>query len=351
MKVLIMAGGTGGHIMPALAVAKMLQEKGHQVEWLGTSHGMENQLIPKANIPLHTITITGLRGKGLTSLLLAPFKLLRAILQSLSIIKKIKPDAVLGMGGFASGPGGLAAGHLRIPLIIHEQNSIPGLTNRFLAKFAKYVCEAFPNSFANNINAIYTGNPVRQEILQVQRSQQLNNPLHVLILGGSQGALSLNETVPKALSGLNVTIRHQAGKHYNERVKQLYQELHMDAQVDSFIENMAEAYQWADIVICRAGALTISEIMTTGIPSILIPYPHAVDDHQSKNAKFLVDADAAILLPQQQLTAEKLHSELKKLIDNQDELQQMATNAWTLRKPEATELVVEKVCYPKETVG
>lgn len=346
-KFLMMAGGTGGHVFPALAVAQLLQQQGHEVHWLGTARGLENEWVPKANIPLHHIKVNGWRGKKWSKLIVAPFVLIRALLQARRIIQAINPDVVIGMGGFASGPGGLAARLLRKPLVIHEQNAIPGLTNRVLSRIATVLLQAFPDTFPH---AITTGNPLRQAITQIpppeERFANRQGPaLRLLIIGGSQGASALNHAVPNALSILSSEERplvwHQTGQANLAETRRFYKMLALQAQIDPFIENMAEAYAWADLIICRAGALTVSELMAVGLGSILVPYPNAADDHQSKNADYLVKHKAARLLPQSELSAARLAKELHGLLANRDLLLVLAKAARQLYIPAATENVAQ----------
>ena len=342
VRIMIMAGGTGGHVFPALAVADYLQAAGHQVSWLGTKKGIEARVVPEAGIVIDWLSVSGLRGKGIASLLLAPFMLLKACYQASNIIRQRQPDVGLGLGGFASGPGGLMSWLHGKPLVIHEQNRVPGTTNRVLKGFAKRVLEAFPKSFDPAVKAIFTGNPVRKELLNqgVDRAIKGKN---ILIVGGSLGASILNETVPAALQGLQeelgLDVIHQAGKATIETAKKRYSEANVKADVREFIDDMQAVYQWADIVICRAGAMTVSELAIMGLPSILIPLPHAIDDHQAKNAAYLADENAAVLMPQDAFTAESLSETLKGLLSNHEALAEMGSMARSLAKPEATELV------------
>lgn len=346
--VLIAAGGTGGHIYPALAVADYLRELDIKVTWIGTKKGLEHRIVPAANIPLEIISISGLRGKGLFNLLFVPLKLILAITQVIKIFIKVKPDAVLGMGGFVSGPSGLVAFLFRKPLYLHEQNAIPGLTNKVLSHIATRTMQAFPNSF-NNKNIITLGNPIRKDISAIEkpeiRMKNRNDNIRVLIIGGSLGAQALNENVPKVLSelptDLSTQVWHQTGKNKLESTIESYKKLNVEAKVTEFIDNMAEAYLWADLVICRAGALTISEIANAGIAAILVPYPHAVDDHQTANASYLTNVSAAILIPQDQIVP-KLKESITELLQlGRDKLIKMATAARELAKPNATQTVAE----------
>lgn len=349
---LIMAGGTGGHVMPALAVAQYFQQAGFEVHWLGTETGIEAKLVPSANIPLHIINISGLRGKGFSVYLFAPFKILKAIFQALKHILAIKPSLVLSMGGYASGPGGIAAWLCRIPLMLHEQNAIFGLTNKILAKFAKKIMTAFPfqeHNKSKHKKFLLTGNPVRDNICNLappmQRLQnKSSSAMNLLVLGGSQGATAINELVPKAIMFLNPKQRpniwHQTGKNTLNVTRAKYMDYQISAQVDDFIQDMSKAYAWADLVIARAGALTISELAASGICSILIPFPFAVDDHQTKNALYLSEANAAVLLSQSDITAETLSEKIAFFIENPELRLEMAQNARSLAKPHAAKNVV-----------
>ncbi|MBT8084341.1 MAG: undecaprenyldiphospho-muramoylpentapeptide beta-N-acetylglucosaminyltransferase [Woeseia sp.] len=308
--ILVMAGGTGGHVYPALAVANALREQSRDVVWLGTRRGIEARVVPAAGIPIEWVSVQGLRGKGRLTMLLAPLKLLRALWQSLRIVARHRPAAVLGMGGFVSGPGGLAAWLLRRPLIIHEQNAVSGVTNRLLACLARVVLQAFPGSFSARVNARTVGNPVRAEIAAVPppatRWDGRSGSLRLLVLGGSQGALALNRAVPAALGLLDAEmrpeVRHQAGERTVAVARESYKVAGIDARIDEYIEDMAAAYAWADLVICRAGALTVAEICAVGLPAIFIPFPAAVDDHQTVNARGLVSVDAALVVQEADLS-------------------------------------------------
>lgn len=348
--ILIMAGGTGGHVFPALAVARELRGRNQEVVWLGTRRGIEAELIPAEGIPLEATRVAGLRGKGLLAWALAPAKLVLAVYDALRILMRRRPKVVLGMGGFASGPGGVAAWLLGKPLIIHEQNSVAGLTNRLLAELAREVLEAFPGSFSARVPTRLVGNPVRPDIAALlepaERLANRSGTLRVLVLGGSQGARVLNETVPRAVALLaderRPRIRHQAGKDALDMTRALYAELGIEAEIESFIDDVAGAYGWADMVICRAGALTISELAAAGLGAILIPYPSAVDDHQTRNAAYLVEADAAVLMPQADLTPARLAAELTCCIDDRELVRQRAIRARALARPDATRAVVER---------
>jgi len=344
--ILIMAGGTGGHVFPALAVANTLRKRGVPVYWLGTKNGMESRIVPAENITIYYINISGLRGNGVLRLLAAPFKITFAILQAMTILWRHRPAAVLGMGGFAAGPGGIAAKLLGIPLLIHEQNAIAGLTNRWLAKIASTVMQAFPNTFDSRYHPIDTGNPLREDILDIPfQLKEYTKPLKILIIGGSLGAKILNDTVPQALTLIAddenaFEIWHQVGDIHLKSMQNTYQNAPFKAKISPFINDMAEAYRWADLTICRAGALTISELAQVGMPSILVPYPFAVDDHQTRNAQFLAEKGAAILLPQTELNAEKLANLLKNLLISPERLQAMAQAAQSCTYPSAIDKVV-----------
>lgn len=308
-RIVIMAGGTGGHVFPALAVAESLVEKGWEVSWLGTRNGLEARVVPESGIPIDWLSVAGVRGKGLLSKLTAVFKLVKACLQAASLLHKRKPDVVLGMGGFVAGPGGLMAKVLGIPLVIHEQNRVPGTTNRWLARVANRVLEAFPGSFDKKRQAICTGNPLRKKFLQTRHSPQEKDEqnLKILIVGGSQGAQRLNEIVPEAMALLDdIHVIHQTGSVMQDQVASRYRELGVNAEARAFIQDMAQAYQWADLAICRAGAMTVSELAATSCPAILVPLPWAIDDHQVANAHYLTDAGGGLILLQSDLTPKVL---------------------------------------------
>lgn len=344
--VLIMAGGTGGHVFPALAVAEELVAQGVAVSWLGTRNGLEARVVPAAGYALETIRVSNLRGKGMRRLLLAPFMLLVAVWQALVIQLRLRPLAVLGMGGFVSGPGGVVAWLLRRPLLIHEQNSIAGLTNRWLAPLARVVMVAFPDSLPRH-KPVHTGNPVRAGITRIaqphERFAGRTGVLRLLVIGGSLGARALNETVPAAIAQLDAALRpeifHQTGAADAADVEQVYRAAGITARVEPFIEDMAAAYAWADLVVCRAGALTIAELSVVGVASILVPFPHAVDDHQTGNARFLADAGAAVLLPQDTLNAAGLAALLADFAGQREVLLEMACRARELAIPDAAQRV------------
>lgn len=345
---LMMAGGTGGHVFPALATARRLEAAGHQVHWLGSRAGMEEELVQAAGIPLSLIAIKGLRGKGRLALLAAPGRLMRALWQAMAVVRRVRPDCVVGMGGFVTGPGGLAAWLMRRPLVIHEQNAIAGMTNRILARLATRVMEAFPGSFGAGVDAQCTGNPVRDDLATLpepaQRMAQRQGTVRLLVLGGSLGALALNQCLPKALAAMDAAqrpqVRHQCGRRHLEVTRSAYREAGVEARVDAFVEDMRAAYEWADLVVCRAGALTVAELCAAGLGAVLVPFPHAVDDHQTHNAGFMVNGAAAILVPQGELTPAHLAEVLAPLCASRQRLQQMAEAARRLARPDATERVV-----------
>jgi len=351
--VLVMAGGTGGHVFPALAVAERLRAEAVNVVWMGAPDSFESRVVPQAGFSLETVEVRGLRGSGVRRLLAAPFVVTRALLRSLSIMRRVEPDAVLGLGGFVTGPGGIAAWLLRRPLLIHEQNAVTGLTNRILCRFARRVMEAFPGSFAASRQPLQTGNPVREEITQLptpaERFATRSGPIRLLVLGGSLGAQALNERVPAAVAKLPETlrleIRHQAGRGKDEAAQADYRRAGVEAVVTPFVDDMAEAYGWADLVICRAGALTVAELAAVGVASILVPYPHAVDDHQSANARYLSEAGAAELVAQSELTVDYLTGRLRQLLADRNQLLQMANRARGQAKPDATERVAAECLH------
>ncbi|PID42956.1 MAG: undecaprenyldiphospho-muramoylpentapeptide beta-N-acetylglucosaminyltransferase [Proteobacteria bacterium] len=349
---LIMAGGTGGHIFPALAVARELQRRQHRVHWLGAVDGMEQKVVTENGIDLSLVRISGLRGKGKLAWLQAPARVLTAVWQAVRVVRQVQPDCVLGMGGFASGPGGLAAWLLRKPLVIHEQNAIAGMTNRLLSKVADHVLCAFPGVFKDKTEYRVTGNPLRHQFVSGDLPDRQNNlsdpsqPLHVLVLGGSLGAAAINQLVPEALSRIpsaNVEVRHQCGQKKLAQAEAAYRATGVDCQPEPFINNMPEAYRWADIVICRAGAMTVAELSAVGVASILIPFPYAVDDHQTANAGYLASQHAAILVQESALTADWLADRLNEFIADRQPLAEMAGKAKTLAWPDATKVVAD-VC-------
>ncbi len=347
-RIVIMAGGTGGHVFPALAVAQLLLEKGWQVSWLGTEKGLEGRVIPEQGIEIDWLSVAGVRGKGWLAKIVAVLLLIKACTQALKILRKRKPDVVLGMGGFVAGPGGLMAKLLGIPLIIHEQNRVPGTTNRLLARIANRVLEAFPDSFNKQVNATFTGNPLRKQFLSCGGDLAKKSGIKILVVGGSQGAQILNEIVPEAIAVLSsdatygnaVQVKHQTGTIMQDQVKSRYGALSVAAEVSAFIEDMVSAYQWADLVICRSGAMTISEVAATGVPAIFIPLPGAIDDHQTANAKYLADAGAGLILMQKDLNATTLVNCITKVIKQLDVMSKIAKEYARL---DATETVAS-VC-------
>ncbi|NNF50915.1 MAG: undecaprenyldiphospho-muramoylpentapeptide beta-N-acetylglucosaminyltransferase [Gammaproteobacteria bacterium] len=347
--VMIMAGGTGGHVFPALAVAHALRDQEIDVVWLGTRQGLEARVVPGAGFPMEWISVSGLRGKGFMSWVLAPLRLLIALLQSLRVIARRKPGAVLGMGGFVSGPGGIAAWLSRRPLVIHEQNAVAGVTNRVLARFATRILEGFPGSFGERAQAETIGNPVRREIIAVappqQRFADRTGPPRLLVIGGSQGALALNTWIGPALSKWKwqqaPVVRHQAGVKTLDTARAAYADAGFEFTIEPFIEDMAEAYAWADLVVCRAGAITVAELAAVGVAAVLIPFPSAVDDHQTRNAEFLVNAGAAELLRQSEMSEERLGACIGRLLADRTVLLRMAERARVLAKPSAGDSLTE----------
>jgi len=348
--ILIMAGGTGGHVYPALAVAEQLRDWGVDVVWMGTRKGLEARVVPAAGFALEWVNVSGLRGKDILQRVLAPFMLVWAFLQSFAIMARCRPGAVLGMGGFVTGAGGVSAWLLRRPLLIHEQNAVAGLTNRLLTRLAVRVLEAFPNTFPARRRALHTGNPVRAAIASLpapeSRMNTRSGPLRLLVLGGSLGARAINQLLPEALALLDPSLRpqvwHQAGRSHFEEVPVAYQNRGVEARVVPFIEDMAEAYAWADLVVCRAGAMTIAELAAAGVGAILVPYPHAVDDHQTGNAHYLSDAGAGILIQQLDLSAASLSTLLVEFNTDRARLLRMAQAARALAKPDATRQVARE---------
>ena len=362
--ILVTAGGTGGHVYPGLAVARALIEQNIPIIWMGTRKGLEARVIPAAGIEMAWLDVNGLRGKGFMTIVIAPVQLLKALFQSIQIMRKYRPVAVLGMGGFVAGPGGLVASLMGIPVVIHEQNAVAGLTNKLLSRFSKRILEGFPNTFAkhiskakqNKITAV--GNPVRRDITGIappeQRLAMRKGATRLLIIGGSLGAQALNEIVPQALALLDKSerpvVRHQAGKGKEETTKADYKALGVKATVTPFIEDMARAYEWADLIICRAGALTIAEVAAAGLASLLVPFPYAVDDHQTANATYLSDKGAAILIQQTEFTKDLLSEVLQSLLTDREKLLSMSVKARTLAKPSSTvdvaAICAELAAYP-----
>ena len=347
--ILVLAGGTGGHVYPALAVAKALQRESRDVVWLGTHRGLESRVVPAAGINMEWINVRGLRRKGLVAMFIAPVQLCWALIQSLLVIARRRPAAVLGMGGFVSGPGGVAAWLTRRPLVIHEQNAAAGLTNRLLARLARVVLQAFPGSFNSKIVAETVGNPVRNDIAAVAkpaiRYGERQGPLRLLVVGGSQGSLALNLTVPEALANLPAherpLVRHQCGELTYEQARDAYAQHDVDVDLVQYIEDMAEAYAWADLVVCRSGALTVAELCAVGLPALFVPYPGAVDDHQTANARPMADAGAAVIIDESMLSSAVLAKQLRDWLASRDELQKRAETARSLAKPSALTRITE----------
>ena len=340
MKVLIMAGGTGGHIMPGLALARSFAELGAEVHWLGTPQSMEARLVPQAGLPFHAIPVRGVRGKGVLARLTMPWMLLRGVVSALAVLRQLRPQLVLGFGGYVAAPGGLAAAVLRIPLAIHEQNARAGSTNRLLARFAQRVLSAYADAFGPGRKVEVVGNPVRAEILALPpRTQPPAHPLRLLVLGGSQGARVLNRMLPAALALLPVEqrpqVRHQAGRTLDEAVE-AYARAGLSIQPEAFIEDMPAAYAAADVVLCRAGALSLAEIMAVGLPAICVPLPTAIDDHQTANARHLVEAGGGWLLPEAELNPQTLADLLASITQEPEQLLPMREAARAAASPEAT---------------
>jgi UDP-N-acetylglucosamine--N-acetylmuramyl-(pentapeptide) pyrophosphoryl-undecaprenol N-acetylglucosamine transferase len=347
MKVMICAGGTGGHVYPALAVAAVLRRRGHEVVWMGAPNSFEARVVPAQGIALEPVRVKGLRGNGVARLITAPLTLLRALFDALAALQRQRPAVVLGMGGFAAGPGGLAARLRGTPLVIHEQNAAPGLTNRLLARIATVVLQAFPRTFSG---ARTLGNPVRSGFAELpepsKRMSARGDSGRLLILGGSQGARALNEIVPAALATMSPAsrpqVRHQAGRTL-EIAQAAYRNAAVEAEVTAFIDDMPAAYGWADLVLCRAGASTIAELAAAGSAAILVPFPHAVDDHQTRNGQYLVDAGAALMIPEALLDAKLLADLLAGLLGKREQLVKMASAARTVAWSAADEHIAD-VC-------
>jgi UDP-N-acetylglucosamine--N-acetylmuramyl-(pentapeptide) pyrophosphoryl-undecaprenol N-acetylglucosamine transferase len=344
-----MAGGTGGHVFPALAVAHVLRARGVAVVWLGVPGSMEARLVPENGFPIEWIRVQGIRGKGARAWLLAPLRILKAVLQAIRILRRVRPRSVLGAGGYVSGPGGIAAWLLRIPLLIHEQNAIAGLTNRWLARVATRVLEAFPGSFASGAMATTIGNPVRAEIAALpppeQRFAGREARPRLLIFGGSQGAQRLNTALPAALARLTPENRpqvcHQTGERGLAATRAAYAQLKVEADVQPFIEDMAQAYAWADLAVCRAGAMTVAELEAVGLGAIFVPLPIATDDHQTRNAAVMVSAGAARIIQERDLTPERLSGAIAELTARRPALLKMAAAARRLRVVDAADRLAD----------
>lgn len=349
--VLIAAGGTGGHVFPALAVADELRARSVPVIWLGTRAGLEARVIPAAGIDMEWLDVAGVRGKGLATRLRAPASIAHACWQAWRILRRRRPRALLGMGGFVAGPGGLVAPLARVPLVVHEQNAVAGLTNRILARIARRVLEAMPGTFPAQRDAIHTGNPVRSDITALpapaERFAARSGPPRVLILGGSQGARALNERLPQALARLPEELRpeihHQCGQRHVDAARAAYAQAGVDATITPFIEDMAAAYGRTDLVIGRAGAMSVWELAAAGVGALLVPYPHAVDDHQTVNARWLADAGAAVVIQERELDAERLARELETLLGDRPGLADRAARARALARPDAARAVADAV--------
>ena len=353
--VMIMAGGTGGHVFPALAIAGMLRSQ-REIVWLGTERGIESRLVPAAGYPVEWIEVEGLRGKGIGRWLSAPLRLLRAVAQARRALAKNRPGVVLGCGGFASGPGGIAAWLTGAPLVIHEQNAVAGLTNRWLARVANRIAEGFPGSFPASARALYTGNPVRSEIASLppprERFESRSGPMRLFVFGGSQGAAALNRLVPAALAllpeGRRPWVLHQTGERDRDSTDAAYRKAGIQAEVRAFIDDMAAAYANADLVISRSGALTVAELAAAGVGSILVPFPAAVDDHQTRNAEWLGRVSAAQVVSETGLTAEELANRIATLFGNgRARLLAMADAARALAVTDAARRVAE-LCLAAE---
>ncbi|MCB1615093.1 MAG: undecaprenyldiphospho-muramoylpentapeptide beta-N-acetylglucosaminyltransferase [Pseudomonadales bacterium] len=336
--ILIMAGGTGGHVFPALATAFELKARGHQVCWLGTRSGLEAEVVPANEIPIEFINVVGVRGKNLATLIKAPFLILAGIFSAMKIIHRQRPASILGMGGFVTVPGGIAAFLLGKPLVIHEQNAVAGSANRLLSRFAKKIFCGFPNVLKKGE---FIGNPLRREICELAcvENKPVHKKKHLLVLGGSLGALALNRLLPEALSIIEEKdrpiVKHQCGRQHVEVTRALYEKYSVTADVEPFIKDMAGAYSWADLVICRAGALTVAEASCAGLPAIFVPYPYAIDDHQTGNALVSEKAGAAVVLQQSELNGKTLHRQLMDLLNDEQRLQVMSDNARKLARPHA----------------
>ncbi|MCF7501416.1 undecaprenyldiphospho-muramoylpentapeptide beta-N-acetylglucosaminyltransferase [Pseudoalteromonas sp. L1] len=345
-KLLVVAGGTGGHIFPGIAVADFLKQQGWQVSWIGTPDRMEATVVPKHNIEIDFIDVKGVRGNGIKRLIKAPFMVMNAIFQARKILKAQRPDVVLAMGGYVTGPTGIAAKSLGIPLVIHEQNAVAGMSNRWLAKFASKVLAAFPSAFAKGQCEV-VGNPVRASVAQVS-AKQTSTPINILVVGGSLGAQVLNRTLPAVFSALSaqttLNIWHQTGKNNEQKVTADYQQLSLaeNTKVAEFIDDMDSAYQWADLVICRAGALTVSEIAAAGRMALFVPFPHAVDDHQTANAAYLVNSDAALMMQQNAFSKEAVVDLLTPYLIAPEKISIMASKAKQLAILDATAKVANR---------
>ncbi len=348
--IVIMAGGTGGHVFPGLAVAHKLSQAGMEIHWLGTRRGIESRLVPAAGYALHYLSVEGVRGRGVSSWLKAPLLLLLALQQALRVLLTTRPGCVLGMGGFAAGPGAVAAKLLRLPLVLHEQNAVIGTTNKMLAPVANRRLEGFPNTFKQRRNTFYVGNPLRADLvtaLNDNKAATPNEALRIFVLGGSRGAAALNTTLPQLLATLRdrymlqCEVHHQTGDAQRDEVEARYKVLGIDAQVSSFVDDIAQVYRWSDVVICRSGAMTVAELAAAGRASVLVPYPHAIDDHQTKNGNWLAAGQAAVVVQQKDLLQESTLTTLGKLLSDREQLHSMGQHAAELAQRDATERVAE----------
>jgi UDP-N-acetylglucosamine--N-acetylmuramyl-(pentapeptide) pyrophosphoryl-undecaprenol N-acetylglucosamine transferase len=347
--VMIMAGGTGGHIFPALAVAHVLRQRGVAVVWLGVPGSMESRLVPKNGFPMEWVRVAGIRGKGALAWALAPLSVMRAVLQALKVLRRVRPLSVLGAGGYVSGPGGVAAWLLRVPLLIHEQNAAPGMTNRWLARLATEVLQAFPGSFPARTRAQTVGNPVRADIAALPapnaRFAGRESRSRLLVFGGSQGSQRLNTVLPQALArltpGSRPQVRHQAGERGLEAARAAYREAQVEADVSAFIDDMAQAYAWADFAVCRAGAMTVAELQAAGLGAVFVPFALATDDHQTKNAEVMVAGGAARIIQERDLTAESLGEAIAQLSADRAVTLRMAQAARAARVVDAATRVAD----------
>ena len=348
--VLIMAGGTGGHIFPALAVAQVLRQRGVAVVWVGVPGSMESRLVPKNGFPIEWVRVAGIRGKGVAAWAMAPLRLIKAVLQALRVFRRVRPRAVLGAGGYVSGPGGVAAWLLRVPLLIHEQNAAPGMTNRWLARLATTVLQAFPGSFPAACQAQTIGNPVRADIAALAapeiRFTGREARSRLLVFGGSQGAQRLNTVLPQALARLapaqRPQVRHQAGERGLEAARAAYREAQVEAEVSAFIDDMAQAYAWADFAVCRAGAMTVAELQAAGLGAVFVPFALATDDHQTKNAEVMVRSGAARIIQERDLTPESLGEAIAELSADRGVTLHMALAARAARVVDAADRVADQ---------
>jgi UDP-N-acetylglucosamine--N-acetylmuramyl-(pentapeptide) pyrophosphoryl-undecaprenol N-acetylglucosamine transferase len=347
--ILVMAGGTGGHVFPALSVAKVLRDRGVPVIWLGVPASMESRLVPANGFPIEWVRVKGIRGKGFGAWVMAPLRIVNAVWQAMAVLRRVRPSAVLGAGGYVSGPGGIAAWLMRIPLLIHEQNAIPGLTNRWLARLADQVMQAFPGSFKAGVHARTVGNPVRADITAIaepaMRFAGRAGRARLLVFGGSLGAQRLNVMVPKALSRIDPEhrpqVRHQAGERGIDAARTAYNQAQVDAEVTPFIDDMAAAYAWADVAVCRAGAMTIAELQAAGLGPLLIPFPAATDDHQTKNAEAMVSVGAGRVLQERDMTPESLSACIAELTADRGRMLEMADAARRSRVIDAAAQVAD----------